>query len=364
MKIYITRHGQVLDWGIGGDAQFPKGDPPLAEFGCRQATQLGLYLKSLGFSGKIYSSPFARALDTAQAIADQTGSLIVPWAPIREIVKTKESTAQLEGMNLEKIRARYRHIDPEADLPFPWWGLIPESPADVTARVREGLDKLNPTEDILLVGHGASVYCACEALQIPRCPGGNNYNCGFSMYDSENKENCVYMSGDHLPYAMRSFNRVWQNEEDAAIVNTYLEQPLQIPEAFSAADGKKVLRIGNTRAAHYPYIQKIIEEAKPDIIVHTGNFADQVNAAIEGMQEEYTQSLSEIAKILAASGAETVYAAVGNRDIPQVLRRLLPFANFQLPELPEDQGQWTLYLLGQKLQHSFVIPESYHWNRI
>lgn len=365
MKIYITRHGQVLDWGIGGNAQFPKGDPPLSAFGREQGTCLGKYLKHLGFSGKIYSSPFARALETAEMIAAQTGSRIIPWAPIREIVKTKESTAQLKGMTLEQIRERFEYIDPEASLPYPWWGLVPETPADVTARVKAGLDALAPAEDILLVGHGASVYYACEALQIPHAAGSNNYNCGFSMYNSEDPSDFAYLRGDHLPYTMRTFNRVLQKEEDEKLLAAFLEQGLQIPEDLLNASGKKLLQIGNTHSAHYSYIAKIIAAVKPDRIVHTGNFVEEVKAGhIPNVREEYTRSAQQIADILKNSGAEKIYAAIGKNDIPDVVAQALPFAELSLPDGFKMTDGWSVTLLPEKKVHTFAIPDTYHWNKI
>lgn len=367
MKIYITRHGQVLDWGIGGDAQFPKGDPPLSELGREQGSRLGAYLKHLGFSGKIYSSPFARALETSQMIAEQTGSLIVPWAPIREIVKTKESTANFTGLTLEKIREKFDYIDPEATLPYPWWGLQPETAEDVIARIRAGLDALAPTEDILLVGHGASVYCACEVLQLSKCQG-NNYNCGFSMYDSQDETNFSYMDGSHLPYGMRTFNRIWQKQQDEELTEEFLAQDLQLPEEFITTSCKKLLCIGNTKSCHYPYIRKIIEAAKPHCIVHTGNFVDEVKAGyIPDVREEYAQGAAKLAEILKQAGAENIYVIPGSNDIPEVLEQLLPFAEFSLPDslaVPEHTGQWSLTLLSEGKHHTFAVPACYHWNKV
>ncbi len=366
MKIYITRHGQVLDWGIGGDAQFPKGDPPLSPMGREQGSYLGAHLRSLGFSGKIYSSPFARALETAQAIAEQTGSLIVPWAPIREIVKTKESTANFTGLTLEQIREKFRYIDPEATLPYPWWGLQPESPEDICTRIQAGLDALAPTEDILLVGHGASVYCACEVLHLSKCQG-DNFNCSFSMYDSEDETNFSYMDGSHLPYTMRTFNRIWQKQEDEKLVEEFLGQDLQLPEAFLTDSHKKLLWVGNTRSNHYPYLQKIIETVKPQIIVHGGNFVQEVKAgSIPNAREEYTQGVLKIAEILKNSGVQQVYAIAGAEDIEEVLTQLLPFAEFALPDdlSCHSTDSWALTLLSEKQVYTFALPQCYHWNRV
>ena len=68
MKIYLTRHGQVLSKEFYGNVQYPVGDMPLTSLGREQAAYLGAYMKHLGFKGTIYSSPYARALETAHGM--------------------------------------------------------------------------------------------------------------------------------------------------------------------------------------------------------------------------------------------------------------------------------------------------------
>lgn len=413
MKIYITRHGQVVTRGIDGDVQYPVGDPYLSELGRQQATRLGKWLKHLGFSGKLYTSPYARALETAQCIAEQTGSLIVPWAPMREIVKKKESILEFTGMTLEQIREKYTHIDPEAALPYPWWTLEEESTEDVIARVQAGLEALGPKEDIMLVGHGASSYCACEALEIPH-KGGDGYNCSYTMYDSEDKTNFKRMDAGHLPYKMRTFNAISQAEEDRKLLDAFLEEGFDIPEEIKAAKSGKLLHIGDTHSAHYPYIQKLIDEIKPNIIIHTGDFSDEVKVGRSiGVLEEYTQNVAQLARILKNSGAEKIYAVPGNNDIWEVLEAQLPFAELLQPNTVVEIGgitcalghiccettapaQWSFYghgltgetwspekndlrdgicrfnviwgtsvtLLQERKQFRFPSPKTYHWGRI
>ena len=62
MKIYLTRHGQVATKQFVGNVQYPVGDMPLTPLGREQAAYLGAYMKHLGFTGRIYSSPYRRAL--------------------------------------------------------------------------------------------------------------------------------------------------------------------------------------------------------------------------------------------------------------------------------------------------------------
>ena len=71
MKFYVTRHGQVAeDAEYFGDVAYPKGDMPLSKLGREQAELLGNRLRDEGFSGKIFSSPYLRTMETADIIAE------------------------------------------------------------------------------------------------------------------------------------------------------------------------------------------------------------------------------------------------------------------------------------------------------
>ena len=142
MKIYVTRHGQVLPESYYDDVQFPAGDPSISELGRKQAAHLGNHLKNIGFSGIIYASPFIRTLETAEIIADYTASRIIPWAPMREIVRNEESNKIFKGLSIEEIKERFSHIDIEAELSYPWWISPIESMDDVQKRIESGLKKL------------------------------------------------------------------------------------------------------------------------------------------------------------------------------------------------------------------------------
>ena len=413
MKIYLTRHGQVAVTHFIGNVQYPVGDMPLSPLGREQAAYLGAYMKHLGFTGKIYASPYRRALETAQVIADHTGSLIVPWAPMREVVRSVKGMLEFTGLTLEQIKEEYPSIDPEAKLAYPWWTTELEGTEDVIARVRAGLDALNPQEDIMLVGHGASVYCGCEALQIPH-KGGDGYNCSFSMYDSEDKTNFKRLDGAHMPYEKLTFNTIVQAEEDRKLLNAFLAEGVEIPEEVKKATTGKVLHISDTRSSAYPYIQKLIEEIRPNIIIHTGDFVDEVKAGrMFNTKPEYIQGVRQIAGILRNSGAEKIYAVPGNNDIEDVLHTELDFAEVVPTNTVVDicgiscalghicyettaPAQWSFYghgttgetwrpekndlqhgtcrfnicwgisvfLLPERKQFRFPSPKIYHWGKI
>lgn len=413
MKIYLTRHGQVLPKAFYGNAQYPSGDMPLSELGREQAAYLGAYMKHLGFKGTIYSSPYARALETAQVIADYTGSVIIPWAPMREIVRNKEHMEEFVGMTLEQIKEQYPSVAPDAELAYPWWTTELESNDDMVVRVGKGIRELNPQEDVMLVGHGASVYCSCEALGIPH-KGGDGYNCSFSMYDSEDKTNFKWLDGAHMPYEKLTFNSIVQADEDKKLLDAFLAEGVEIPEEVKNAKTGKILHISDTRSSAYPYIEKLIQEIKPNIIIHTGDFVDEVKAGrMFNAEPEYTQGVKRMAQILQNSGAEKIYAVPGNNDIEAVLRRELDFAEVVKPNTVVDIGgisctlghicyetttpaEWSFYghgttgetwspdkndlqngtcrfnicwgisviLLPERKQFRFSSPKAYHWGRI
>ena len=214
MKIYITRHGQVLPQKFYLDVQFPAGDESISALGKEQAKYLGEHLKSIGFNGKIYSSPYIRTLETAEIIASYTGSEIIPWAPVREIMRDKEELKEFKGLTLLEIKERFKFIKKDSSLSYPWWSQTLETVEDVKVRVAKGLEELELKEDVLFVGHGASVAGLCTHLKITK-ENKRACNCSLSTIDSENKTKPVFADTAFLPYKMRSYNSVmlWEEEE-------------------------------------------------------------------------------------------------------------------------------------------------------
>ena len=130
---YITRHGQVAKFQEYDEGKLFTfgGDPVLSELGREQAVMLGKRLAELEFHGRIICSPYKRTLETAVLIAEQTGSKIFPFAPIREIEKNRPFK---NGLSLDQIRREYPYIDPEAELDDHWWTGRMEEMEDETCR--------------------------------------------------------------------------------------------------------------------------------------------------------------------------------------------------------------------------------------
>jgi broad specificity phosphatase PhoE len=163
--VWITRHGNRLDfvdprWYLTAPHPF---DPPLSEDGLVQARKLGQRLKPEGIA-RIYSSPFLRALETAHQVAE---CLDLPveieqgasewynpaWFP--------ESPRLVPPGECRARCPRLRETDDSVVRP-----VFPESWEDVLARTARCITMLvgQTRDDVLIVGHGASVLGFAQAL--------------------------------------------------------------------------------------------------------------------------------------------------------------------------------------------------------
>lgn len=196
MKLYVTRHGQPQSHVyLNADYRYPAGDPPLTPLGRAQAEHLGAHMKELGFHGKIFSSPYARAMETAEIIAEATGTGIDVLCGIREIMlMPAEAIPTFRGMTGEEITARYPAARVPDGFPDVWWSLVTESEDDADARVKETMQKLLPTLDpkgeYLFVCHGSPMWHLREYFGIGKdafrfCHG---VNCALCLRDTATGE--------------------------------------------------------------------------------------------------------------------------------------------------------------------------------
>ena len=152
MTLHLTRHGQT---DVRSD--HPPGDPHLTDLGMRQAELLGRALDEQGFDGTVYSSPYFRAIETAQVIADVTNSDVLPTPEMREYVIREDQMDHFSGATMEELSAAYTRVTETDGSRYPWWTTFIESDEDIEARVSPLVDRLaGGSCDALLVGHGAS----------------------------------------------------------------------------------------------------------------------------------------------------------------------------------------------------------------
>ncbi|MDJ0900005.1 MAG: histidine phosphatase family protein [Xenococcus sp. MO_188.B8] len=175
--VWIARHGNRLDfvnpeWFNTARRRY---DPPLSEDGLIQAQELGQRLKNHDIS-HIISSPFLRTIQTANEVAQVLDLPIKLEAGLSEWLNPDWMDSYPEIHPQEFLAEEYPRID------WRYQSLVtpsyPETEAKVTRRTKQIASKLMRqfSEDILLVGHGASVLGITRGLvrgnptfKVPLC---------------------------------------------------------------------------------------------------------------------------------------------------------------------------------------------------
>ena len=316
MKIFVTRHGQVADNAeYLGDVAFPKGDIPLSRLGCEQARLLGERLRSEGFSGVIYSSPFLRTMQTADIIARMTGSTVVPTPAFHEIFRSDSMISEFEGKSSEELKALFPEVVKEGDLPEHWWTEKTEDAEAVRYRVSLALEDImqNATGDVLLVGHGASV----DAMLTFLTSGINHtpfYNCSYTVFDTATKR-CIRNDSAHLTTDKITYNRVPFMEK---------EYKIDLPEALASENGPRILHIGDTHSLTYPWYISLVKQIKPDVIIHTGDTADEMKVSRDiPIRELYLDRATAFLTRLTELCPRVIWVE-GNNDLPERITALVP----------------------------------------
>lgn len=326
MKRIITRHAQIQS--SYDKHLYPSLDPKITELGREQATLLGKRLFEEGFCGLIVSSPYTRTLETAEIIAEITGCEILPFAPIREVMSLANS--EFKGLSTEEIKKLFKHVKKEFKLEYPWWTSNPESTRDVLLRVVGGaaeIEKNYSDKDILYVGHGASVTALHTAYEIPIEYDIIPYNCAYSaMTIGLPMPEPVYLDTSHIAYEKVTSNRKTKEEIELEIFARPYADEISLPEGIEDIKGERVLHIGDTLSCDYPYYRELISRLKPDVIIHTGDLADEVKVGrIPTVKYEYISKIKRLSEILAGSRARLIICP-GNNDLADEIKRLLPSA--------------------------------------
>jgi broad specificity phosphatase PhoE len=163
--VWIARHGNRLDfvnpdWFLTAERPY---DPPLSDDGAIQAQQLGQRLKAENIA-HIFASPFLRTVQTANAVAEALDLPIKVESGLSEWLNPHWMPAMPEKLPLEVLQAQYPRIDTNYSsrtiAKYPETGEGALVRAGVTAkRLAEEFP-----QDILLVGHGASVIGTAMGL--------------------------------------------------------------------------------------------------------------------------------------------------------------------------------------------------------
>lgn len=170
MKLYIVRHGQT-DWNAKKIMQ-GNTDVPLNEVGIEQALSISKLLKDKNIN-ICYSSPLARAYETAKLITNNGNIVIDKRLEEREI-------GEFEGKSCNLYDSHYywnRKINSSS------CGV--ESANDLITRVKSFYDDVknkykNEDLNILIVTHGAIVRSLNFIIE------GYNEDTDFSLFDVPN----------------------------------------------------------------------------------------------------------------------------------------------------------------------------------
>ena len=115
--MYLARHGQTMFNVVFGETKKDPGieDPPLTEEGLRQAEALAEKFAALDIV-RVVSSPYTRALQTAQAVAARLD------VPVTIDANVRERTAYVcdVGTLTSALAADWPHLD-FAHLDDMWW---------------------------------------------------------------------------------------------------------------------------------------------------------------------------------------------------------------------------------------------------
>ena len=150
--LYLARHGES-DWNAANRFQ-GQSDRPLTELGRRQAEALAEKLESHAALTAIYSSPLARAFETASIVGARLGLQPTPVDDLREV-----DVGGWSGLSRSEVEARY----PDA---FRRWldggegWEDGETYADMATRVLDALRRIagsHTDAEVLVVSHGGPI---------------------------------------------------------------------------------------------------------------------------------------------------------------------------------------------------------------
>ncbi len=181
-KLILVRHGESE---ANRQRIFAPDDSPLTEFGRRQALEVARRIAARFRPGRIVSSDFLRARQTAEILAAEFGIGLALVPELRE-----RDFGPLTGLSYE-VYEDWTRRDPNFDPKEPWRWTPPggETTDAVAGRVIPFLDTLRlryPEEVVLVVCHGivmlsvwAHLRGTWDGIDLPP-------NCAVLMLENSN----------------------------------------------------------------------------------------------------------------------------------------------------------------------------------
>ncbi len=257
MRLFAMRHAETT-----------VGDT-VSQRGRRQAALSAEHLKSLGFSGRIYTEPSAVCKETAAIMSSSLG----------KVCKIKRFFDGFLLPDLSSSRIEYKEnserVHRDMKYPFEW--------ASTEAINKAVSDFRSSVEGIMADDRGDVLFILCTAtysslleLYHPevyyhtRVP-----NCALSLVYTDTGEQTYGYNTDHLPTELLSDNSV-----DYSEIISSARKAFYCGERFfeGVPREKRVLHIGDTPFCAYPAYKELIERLKPGVIIHTGDLSDEAKA--------------------------------------------------------------------------------------
>ncbi|MFW5715132.1 MAG: metallophosphoesterase [bacterium] len=88
-----------------------------------------------------------------------------------------------------------------------------------------------------------------------------------------------------------------------------------VPEEMLECPRPRVLHISDTPGSVYPFLFRLIDKLRPEYLIHTGDFLDEIKLENRpGQLVEYRPRLMKLLQQLEAQPAGTIYLIPGNHD--------------------------------------------------
>ncbi len=166
--LIVIRHGETL-WNASRKLQ-GGANVHLSKLGKLQASQTGTFLAAFSIH-HIYSSPLARALDTAKAIQKIHPRVKLSTSDLL----LERGFGKLEGLSYEDVMTAHPRMAFGETWNYPHFAPAgAEALADVVRRASDFLktiEEKHKSETIAVVAHGVSIRCiVSQATGIPLAP--------------------------------------------------------------------------------------------------------------------------------------------------------------------------------------------------
>ena len=192
-RLYLVRHAQSE--GNRGEYEGPDDDPPLSTVGHEQAGRLARRFARQRIDA-VYASPLRRALETAQAVADQAGLTVRVLDGLREIDLggAQHDYGAFSAEEALALRGRIaRH---------PTWDSFPGSEGSAAARRRVAAAVDLAIEECLgkrvaIVAHGAVIQTyVSHVLGVERDFVFYAFNAGITSIRAEGGRRVIWRLND------------------------------------------------------------------------------------------------------------------------------------------------------------------------